>query len=71
MKLFKNINERMTSDELAQSISGSILAWQSRIAGYLNRKSKHLPGKTLLFILIGFCALFGSYCLYLLIGAIH
>lgn len=69
MKQFKNISECMSSDETARKIAGNIVAKQSRIADYLNTKTKDLPGKTLLIALIGFCVVFGSYCLYLLIGA--
>jgi hypothetical protein len=71
MKIFKNIKERMNSDGLAQKIAGNIVDRQSRIANYLNGKTRHLSGKRLLLALIGFCVVFGSYCLYLLIHAIN
>lgn len=69
MKLFNNIRERMNSEETTQKIAGNILTRQSRIADYLNTKTKHLSGKALLIALIGFCVVFGSYCLYLLLSA--
>lgn len=57
-------------EKLAAGIAGNIIRWQTRIAVYLNSKTKDLSGKSLLILLILFCALFAAINLYLLIQSI-
>lgn len=71
MRLFKRNKEAVNHDAVAQKIARSIISKQQRIAGYLNAKTKNISARTWLFILIGFCIVFGSYCAYLLITAFN
>jgi len=69
MMLFRR-KERPVSarqEQVAGRIAGSILKYQRRTADYLNRKTVHLSGKARLYLLILFCAAFGSYCMFVLI----
>jgi hypothetical protein len=56
-------------EQVAGRIADSILRYQRHTADYLNRKTVHLSGKARLCLLILFCAVFGSYCLFVLIQA--
>ncbi len=69
MGLSKKWRERISDDAVAGRIAGAIIGAQQKLASYLNRKVEMLQGRTLLFMLIAFCSLFGSYCLYLIINA--
>ena len=71
MKLFKRNKEAASHEALVQKIAGNIIGKQHKLAGYLNAKTRNTPAKTWLFILIGFCIIFGSYCAYLLINAFN
>jgi len=71
MKLFKRTKEAADHQVLAQKIAENIIGKQQKIAGYLNAKTRNIPARTWLFILIGFCTIFGSYCAYLLITAFN
>ena len=71
MKLFKRNKQAASHQVLAQKIAGTIISKQQKIAGYLNAKTKNIPAKKWLFILIGFCILFGSYFAYLLLTAFN
>lgn len=72
MKLFRKkqplYNPRQ--EELADSIAGCIIRWQTRIAGYLNNSTKDLSDKTRLMLFILFCVLLAAINLYLLIHSI-
>ncbi|MES2418304.1 MAG: hypothetical protein V4541_08955 [Bacteroidota bacterium] len=71
MKLFKRNKEAINPDSVAQKIAGNIISKQQKLAGYLNAKTKNISAKTWLFILTGFCVVFGSYCAYLLVAAFN
>ena len=55
------------AEALAERIAGRIIRRQSRIAGYLNRKTQYWNKASKLIALLLFCLLFGSLCLYLII----
>jgi len=69
MRLFKKRVQQLSAgqEQRAGKIAGSILKGQRKAADYLNRKAAGMPGRRLLFLLIGFCLAFGGYCLYLLL----
>jgi hypothetical protein len=71
MKLFKRNKEAKDHEALALKIAGNIISKQQKLAVYLNAKTKNISAQTWLFILIGFCIVFGSYCAYLLIIAFN
>ena len=71
MRLFKKNKQAASHQVLAQKIAGIIISKQQKIAGYLNAKTRNIPARTWLFILIGFCILLGSYYAYLLITAFN
>jgi len=54
-------------EAIAEKMADGIVREQRRLAGYLNRHTAGLSGKTWLLLLIAFCAVFGSYLLYLLV----
>ncbi|HVW98696.1 MAG TPA: hypothetical protein VHA56_22200 [Mucilaginibacter sp.] len=58
-------------EQLATQIAGRITRAQHRAADWLNAKTARLSGKTWLWLLAGFCTVFGGYCLSLLIGAFN
>lgn len=72
MRLFKGKRKPDSgNDATAQKIATNIMEKQRSIAEYLNAKAVNIPAKIMRLILIGFCTLFGGYCIYLLIGAIN
>lgn len=73
MRIFKKRNRQLSvrQKQAAGKIADLVLKFQRKAAGYLNRKTAHLSGLSRLLLLILFCMVFGSYCLYLLIGAFH
>ncbi|HTN20751.1 MAG TPA: hypothetical protein VL125_09760 [Pelobium sp.] len=71
MKLFKRTRTYFSQDEVAQKIAERITGRQQRIADYLNKRTKNFSSKSLLFSLIGFCTVFASYLIYLLISALN
>ncbi|MEO6520546.1 MAG: hypothetical protein ABIN91_02640 [Mucilaginibacter sp.] len=71
MSLFKKRQQVLSpkQEQMAGKIAGGILLGQRKAADYLNQKMAHLSGKARLGLLIGFCAAFGCYFLFLLIRA--
>ena len=70
MKLFsknKAGNDSSRKEELASKIATGIIKTQTRIADYLNGKTKNLSGKAKLTLLILFCILFAATNIYLII----
>ncbi|MEJ2881503.1 hypothetical protein [Pedobacter sp. GR22-6] len=51
---------------IAAHLSAKVLRAQRRLANYLNRKTARMNAQDWMLVLIGFCLLLGSYCLYLL-----
>lgn len=72
MKLFRRntTNSNPRQEELAGSIAGRLIYWQTKAADYLNGRTKHLSAKTRLVLLILFCILFAAINLYLLFHSI-
>ncbi|WP_344672847.1 hypothetical protein [Sphingobacterium kyonggiense] len=72
MKLFRknkaDVNPKR--EELAGRIAGRIIGTQSRLAAYLNSRTRHLTCRRKLLLLIVFCLLFAAANLWLLIGSI-
>ncbi|RZK13144.1 MAG: hypothetical protein EOO46_00505 [Flavobacterium sp.] len=69
MGLFKKRHHNVPKNTLSQQINAFINICQRKLADYLNVKTRRLSNITLLLGLIIFCALFGSYLLYLLMSA--
>jgi hypothetical protein len=59
------------SDVLAARIAGRIIRTQIQIADYLNRKTQYWNRSSKIILLLVFCILFGTLCLYLLIHSFH
>ena len=70
MRLFRKKNASMGNDALASKIAQHIIGKQQLLATYLNTKTRDISSKSWLGILIVFCAVFGSYCAFLLISAL-
>lgn len=72
MRLYKKSGKvPLTSAQhaVAQRIAEKLISRQKRLADYLNAKTERISGKGWLILLMGFCLLFGSYCLYLVTAA--
>jgi len=69
MKLMRSRKELLSQrqEALAEKLAGRIVQGQRQMAGYLNRRTAGLSGKTWRLLLIAFCLAFGSYLLYLLV----
>jgi hypothetical protein len=63
--------KRLKTDVLAARIAAQIIAWQTRIAACLNRRTAYWNRASKLTALWLFCLLFGSVCLYLFIKAFY
>lgn len=74
MSLFKRKNKIPKSyprtEALAQRIADRIIRRQTRMAGYLNRKTQHWNNASKLTALLLFIALFGSLCAWFIIKSI-
>jgi hypothetical protein len=70
MKLFRKKSASTANNEVAQTIAQNIIGKQKLLATYLNTKTRDISSKSWLAILIVFCAVFGSYCAFLLIRAL-
>jgi len=70
MKLFRKKSASTGNDVLAKKIAQNIIDKQKLLATYLNAKTRDISSKSWLGILIVFCAVFGSYCTFLLISAL-
>lgn len=71
MRFFSKSPERKAGNTFSDQLSEKVDMRQQKLAKYLNRKANSLNGKTLLFLLVLFCALYGTYCLYLIIDAFN
>lgn len=70
MKPFKRKTATQTGSTFSAQFGDKIIRKQRKIADYLNKKTEFLSGKALLILLIFFCVIFGSYCLYLISSAL-
>ncbi|MGM9475264.1 hypothetical protein ACS5PU_02495 [Pedobacter sp. GSP4] len=55
----------------AEKVAAAILGGQRKLADYLNRRTAGFSSWRWRVLLLGFCLLFGSYSLYLLVAAIY
>lgn len=69
MRFFKKRNRQTLGGSLSQRLETYVDQRQRRLANYLNVKTRHASSNALLYGLIIFCTVFGSYLLYLLVGA--
>lgn len=71
MRLFnrKKVPLNAAQQAAAERIAEKLISRQKRLADYLNAKTSGISGKTWLMLLIGFCLVFGLYCLQLVIAA--
>jgi len=68
MGFFSKKNERNEGNTFSEQLSQKINRQGQKLAKHLNRKVNALNGKTLLFLLILFSILYGTYCLSLIIS---
>lgn len=66
MKYFRKNRQPQTEGTLTAKLNIWIDEKQRKIADFLNTKTQFLSGKTLMFALVLFCVVVGSYCLYLI-----
>lgn len=73
MKLFRNKSRRLSDgqERFAERVAEWILARQRRVADWLNQKTAHLHPKLWLFLLVIFCAGFGSYLIRLVLQVLN
>jgi hypothetical protein len=69
MGLFAKRNRIASEGSLSQKIESYVDQRQRKLADYLNVKTRNISGSALLYGLILFCVVFGSYLLYLLASA--
>jgi hypothetical protein len=66
MKFFRK-NKQIQAEGTLDSKLGLWIGVKHReLADFLNTKTQFLRGKRLMFALVLFCAIVGSYCLYLI-----
>lgn len=66
MKFFGKNKQAQTEGTLTSGLNLWITGRQRELADFLNAKTQLLSGKTLVFGLVLFCVIVGSYCLYLI-----
>jgi hypothetical protein len=73
MNLFrkKQGDSNIRQEETAGKIAARIIRVQTRMADYLNSKTRNLSAQAKLMLFVLFCAAFAAINLYLLIQAIH
>ena len=71
MRFFSKKPERNEGDTFSNQLSQKINRQGQKLAKHLNGKVNSLNGKTLLFLLILFCVLYGTYCLCLIISVFN
>lgn len=69
MGLFKKRHHRISEETLTDHIAHYVNQRQRKLADYLNIKTRNISGSALLYGLIIFCTVFGSYLIYLLTSA--
>ena len=70
MRLFnrKKVPLNASQQAAAQRIAERLINRQKRLAEYLNAKTQGISGRSWLWLLIGFCLVFGCYCLQLVLA---
>ncbi|WP_256006787.1 hypothetical protein [Pedobacter deserti] len=72
MKLFKKGSQLTAGQEgISRKLAGDLLMRQRRLADRLNRHTAGFSLRAWLWLLVVFCAGFGGYCLWLVIGAFY
>lgn len=71
MKFFRKRTPERTQNTWSGRINQSVIKRQHKIADYLNRKASFLSAKALIFLLIIFCIVYGTYCLRLIFNAFN
>ncbi|RQO74504.1 hypothetical protein DBR43_03690 [Pedobacter sp. KBW06] len=66
MKFFRKNKQPHTEGTLTTKLNLWIDDKQRKTADFLNTKTQFLRGKILMLALVLFCAVVGSYCLYLI-----
>lgn len=66
MKFFRKNKQAQAEGALTNRLNLWIAGRQRELADFLNAKTQFLSGKTLMFCLVLFCVIVGSYCLYLI-----
>ena len=71
MRLFnrKKVPLTVEQEAVAERIAEGLIRRQKKVADYLNAKTKGISGEMWQMLLVGFCLVFGGYCLYLVIAA--
>ncbi|RLJ77353.1 hypothetical protein BCL90_2438 [Pedobacter alluvionis] len=69
MRLFRKPPQRDQENTFSNQLVQKAERQGQKLAKLLNKKANHLDGRTLLFLLILFCVLYGAYCLYLITSA--
>jgi hypothetical protein len=73
MRIFKRkkVGTLSQGQEMAaQRIADGLISRQRRLADYLNARMHGISARSWLWLLVGFCLVFGGYCLYLVVAAI-
>lgn len=70
MRLFnrKKVPLNAAQQAAAQRIAEKLISRQKKLADYLNAKTQGISGRLWLWLLIGFCLVFGCYCLQLVLA---
>ncbi|SMD01491.1 hypothetical protein [Pedobacter nyackensis] len=68
MNIFRQTKDKLSNgqEQTAEKIADKIVKAQRKVADYLSSKTAGISVKTWRLLLIGFCILFGGYCIYLL-----
>jgi hypothetical protein len=66
----KKNNTRPVTDKVASKIARAILKMQTCFANYMNKKVKNIPVSKMKTLVIIFCAVCGSYSIYLVATAV-
>jgi len=71
MRFFSKSPERNEGNTFSDQLSQKVNRQGQKLANHLNRRLNSLNGKTLLFLLVLFCLLYGTYCLRLIISVFN
>lgn len=71
MALFKQRKTQTNDNTLSDRVSEGITKQEHKLAEYLNNKTSLLSTKTILFALVLFCIVIGTYCLLLITCAFN
>lgn len=71
MSLFKGKKVPLNAAQqvVAERIADKIISRQKRLSDYLNARTQGISGHSWFWLLVGFCLVFGCYCLKLVLAA--